>query len=89
MKGYLYAIGAVAFMIFGCMICGTIETHYTVNATVEKTTGSEIYANDDLGNQWIFYGHDFCKGDRVQLYIFDNGTTTPEDDEIQGEGLIK
>lgn len=89
MRKFLLALVAVVVVIGGFTLAGTIETHYTRESTVTEVADNLIYVEDDLGNLWSFYGDDFKAGDRVRLYIYDNGTTPVEDDEIQGASLIE
>lgn len=89
MRKFLLALVAVVVVIGGFTLAGTIETHYVRESTVTEVVDDLIYVEDDLGNLWSFYGDDFKTGDRVRLYIYDNGTTPVEDDEIQGAALIK
>lgn len=59
------------------------ESTYTRQAIVTKCTNDIIYATDEQGNIWCYEGNAVI-GQKVMLKLYDNHTSTINDDIIKG-----
>ena len=70
------------FSMFG--VFGYIDTHYTrKNCEVIKIDGAMVTAEDCQGNLYSFYANNLELKDKINLEMFNNGTSTIEDDRVE------
>ena len=79
MVGKCVIICAVVFGIFA--MCSFAHT-YKRPATVTHVWGDEIVCVDEQGQEWLFYGEGFTKGQNIILKMNDMETITIKDDVI-------
>lgn len=65
-------------------LTGYNDTHYMMTGTVVTTSyNDEICIEDTTGNLWEMSDMDYCRGDKVRMMFFTEGTdTTRKDDTI-------
>jgi len=79
----LAGMGLLVFLLVVGRV-GYWETHYCRNAQVTNVNNQLIEVTDSADLVWEFYGDGFRTGDKVRLYMFNNGTDSNiYDDEIE------
>lgn len=80
------ALATVGLLVFFLALdrVGYWETHYCRSAEVTNVNKQCVEVTDSADNVWEFYGDGFRTGDKVRLYMFNNGTDSNiYDDEIE------
>ena len=82
--------GVIFSMLFGgSFLVGYAETHYTRNAVVLESNGSQVFAVDLTGNVWGFENEGFKDGEEVILSMHTNGTDNILEDDIVINAKLK
>lgn len=86
-KGIELIQGTLLILIFiiTLAICGNIERHYTMEATITGIENEMIIFEDKQGHiwRWIEYEEELTEGQKVKITFFDKGTeNNRKDDEI-------
>lgn len=86
---FLLALLVLLLFYIPMGICGYIECHYTIKATVKGVYDTKIKVEDQRGHEWYFEGDGYEIGDKLKLKMF-NGYTdnTLDDDEIINAKII-
>ena len=83
-KTALINAGLGLILLLAFVLTGYNETHYSMTGTVVTTSyNGEVCIEDTTGNLWEVLETDYCRGDKVRMMFFTDGTdTTRKDDTI-------
>ena len=78
----------IIIIITSYCIASHYDTHYTNNATITRVEHYDdintVFALDEVGHVWEFKANNAYCGQSVELKMYNNHTTTVEDDEVVG-----
>lgn len=86
-KGLLLVVYAIC-LIGSLAICGFIDCHYSMEATVDKTTKHGTTYIDITGNIWENGDTNWYHGQKVKLCFYNNGTLEDRTDDIIDKVVI-
>lgn len=77
---YIIAV-CIGLLVLGLL--GGYEATYTREATISKVENGIVYAVDNCGYEWTYYGNATI-GESVTLVMDDAHTSTIKDDIVKG-----
>ena len=82
-KTTLINAGLGLILLLAFVLTGYNETHYSMTGTVVTTSyNGEVCIEDTTGNLWEILDTDYCRGDKVRIMFFTDGTDTTRKDDI-------
>ena len=79
----------IVVMLAMYVLASYVDTHYTREATILHTV-NDYYAVavDEQGNEWEFCADNVFVGQKIEMKMFTNNTTTIYDDEVVGVKIV-